>query len=117
MISIDRLKRALNITTDDYDTRLAEMLDRARAIVESLTGRYFGPVAEVIEYIRGQGIRNLWLTDLPTEADDYAEILVSEYTWQAAGLAAKDAEARQLQLKGRSEPVQVRVLQAVPLQA
>jgi len=45
------------------------------------------------------------------------EILVSEYTWQAAGLAAKDAEARQLQLKGRSEPVQVRVLQAVPLQA
>jgi len=45
-----------------------------------------------------------------------AEILVSEQAWNAArlgsGLGAEGAEVRQLQLKGRSEPVEVRVLRA-----
>jgi adenylate cyclase len=44
------------------------------------------------------------------------EILVSEQAWSAAGfesgLETEGAEVRQLQLKGRSEPVEVRVLQA-----
>jgi adenylate cyclase len=42
------------------------------------------------------------------------EILVSEQAWNAASLGsgAEGAEARQLQLKGRSEPVEVRVLRA-----
>jgi adenylate cyclase len=38
------------------------------------------------------------------------EILVSQQAWDSAGLASKGAEARRLQLKGRSEPVAVRVL-------
>jgi adenylate cyclase len=38
------------------------------------------------------------------------EILVSAHTWDAAGLKIKDIETQQLQLKGRSEPVEVRVL-------
>jgi adenylate cyclase len=45
------------------------------------------------------------------------EILVSEQAWNASGLGsglgAEGAEARQLQLKGRREPVEVRVLRAV----
>jgi adenylate cyclase len=45
------------------------------------------------------------------------EILVSEQAWNASGLGsglgAEGAEVRQLQLKGRSEPVAVRVLRAV----
>ena len=40
------------------------------------------------------------------------EILVSEAACQAAGLAAQECEARQLQLKGRSQSVAVRVLRA-----
>jgi adenylate cyclase len=42
------------------------------------------------------------------------EILVSEQAWKAAGpgLGIEGAEVRQLQLKGRSEPVEVRVLRA-----
>jgi class 3 adenylate cyclase len=44
------------------------------------------------------------------------EILVSEQTWNAAGsgseMGAEGAEVRQLQLKGRSEPVKVLVLRA-----
>jgi adenylate cyclase len=44
------------------------------------------------------------------------EILVSEQSWNAAGsgsgLGVEGAEVRQLQLKGRSEPVEVRVLRA-----
>jgi adenylate cyclase len=38
------------------------------------------------------------------------EILVSEQTWKAAGIETKDSEARRLQLKGRSEAIDVRVL-------
>jgi adenylate cyclase len=45
------------------------------------------------------------------------EILVSTQTWNAAGLGAKEAETRRLQLKGRSEPVEVRVLRVEPSQA
>jgi class 3 adenylate cyclase len=45
------------------------------------------------------------------------EILVSEQAWNASGLGpglgAEGAEVRQLQLKGRREPVEVRVLKAV----
>jgi adenylate cyclase len=45
------------------------------------------------------------------------EILVSEQAWNASGLGSElgpqGAEARHLQLKGRSEPVEVRVLRAV----
>jgi adenylate cyclase len=45
------------------------------------------------------------------------EILVSEQAWNASGLGSglgvEGAEARQLQLKGRREPVEVRVLRAV----
>jgi len=40
------------------------------------------------------------------------EILASEATCQAAELALNESEQRQLQLKGRSEPVTVRVLRA-----
>jgi adenylate cyclase len=40
------------------------------------------------------------------------EILVSQQTWTAAGLESKDAVMRNLQLKGRSEPVEVYVLRA-----
>jgi adenylate cyclase len=45
------------------------------------------------------------------------EILVSERTWNAAGLGSgeNDAEMRRLQLKGRSEPVEVHVLRAATL--
>lgn len=42
------------------------------------------------------------------------EILVSEQTWTGAGLETDDAETRQLQLKGRSEPVKVHVLHLAP---
>jgi adenylate cyclase len=38
------------------------------------------------------------------------EILVSLQTWGAAGFEGRNAEQRQLQLKGRSEPVEVRVV-------
>jgi adenylate cyclase len=41
------------------------------------------------------------------------EILVSEQTWNAAGLKLKGIETQQLQLKGRSEPVKVRVLKVI----
>jgi adenylate cyclase len=44
------------------------------------------------------------------------EILVSEQAWNASklgsGLGAEGADVRQLQLKGRSEPDEVRVLRA-----
>ena len=39
------------------------------------------------------------------------EILVSEETWRAAGLGQDHSETRQLQLKGRSLPMTVRVIQ------
>lgn len=43
---------------------------------------------------------------------------MSGQAWNAAGigpgLGAESAEVRQLQLKGRSEPVEVRVLRAHP---
>jgi adenylate cyclase len=42
------------------------------------------------------------------------EILVGERSWAAAGLAGGEAEVRHLQLKGRSEPISVRVLRARP---
>jgi adenylate cyclase len=38
------------------------------------------------------------------------EVLVSLQTWGAAGFEGRNAEERQLQLKGRSEPVAVRVV-------
>jgi adenylate cyclase len=38
------------------------------------------------------------------------EIIVSEQTWNAAGLKKNDIETQLLQLKGRSEPVEVHVL-------
>jgi class 3 adenylate cyclase len=40
------------------------------------------------------------------------KILVSKQTWNAAGLDSTSAEMRELQLKGRSEPVEVYVLRA-----
>jgi adenylate cyclase len=40
------------------------------------------------------------------------EALVSEAAYAAAGLDLKDAEQRQLELKGKSEPVSVRVLKS-----
>lgn len=40
------------------------------------------------------------------------ELLVSESAIAAAGIAADDAERRRLELKGRSEPISVRVLHA-----
>ncbi len=42
------------------------------------------------------------------------EILVSEATLQAAGLERRDLEPRSLHLKGRSEPVDVRVMSIQP---
>lgn len=42
------------------------------------------------------------------------EILVSESTYHAAGLTSGDLERRNLYLKGRSEPVDVRVLKVAP---
>ncbi len=39
------------------------------------------------------------------------EVLISERAWEAAGLDAKEVETRRLQLKGRSEPVKVHVIQ------
>jgi adenylate cyclase len=41
------------------------------------------------------------------------EILVSLQTWNAAGFEGRNAEQRQLQLKGRSEPVEVRVVRVM----
>lgn len=40
------------------------------------------------------------------------EALVSLQSWEAAGLTGREAEPRRLQLKGRSQPVEVRVLRA-----
>jgi adenylate cyclase len=42
------------------------------------------------------------------------EILISKETWSAAGLGLNHVEMRKLQLKGRSEPIEVYVLQSVP---
>jgi adenylate cyclase len=42
------------------------------------------------------------------------EILVSDSTYHAAGLTSADLEQRNLYLKGRSEPVDVRVLKVAP---
>ena len=41
------------------------------------------------------------------------EILVSEETCQAAGLSLDDCESRQLQLKGRSQALPVRVIRVL----
>ena len=42
------------------------------------------------------------------------EILVSDNTWNAAGLKIADIQTQQLQLKGRTEPVEVHVLGILP---
>lgn len=40
------------------------------------------------------------------------EVVISEATYQAAGIETRDLEKRNLELKGKSEPVGVRVLHA-----
>jgi len=42
------------------------------------------------------------------------EILVSEASWSAAGLASDELERRELELKGRAEHMPVRVLRVEP---
>jgi hypothetical protein len=67
MIVLADLKVELDIDASDYsfDAYLAALEPRAVAYVEMRTHRYFGPVASVTEYLRGQGIRELWLLNLP----------------------------------------------------
>jgi adenylate cyclase len=50
---------------------------------------------------------------LASEASQ-GEILISEATYTAASLPLGDLEQRQLELKGKSEPIAVRVLRVVP---
>ena len=53
------------------------------------------------------------LAEAPSQVLQYQphlQILVSEDSYQLGGLALEDSEQRTLDLKGRSDPIQVRVL-------
>lgn len=65
MVSIDKLRTALEVQEADELDYLVELEQRAVAHVERETGHYFGPLEEITEYLQGTGTRNLWLSDFP----------------------------------------------------
>jgi hypothetical protein len=86
MIALDLLHAYLGTPEDDLKTdRVLEDLERqAVAYVQRITGRYFGPLAEVTEVIPGFRCwtwrharcrvgERLYLTDLPAQTVDEAE--------------------------------------------
>jgi adenylate cyclase len=69
---------------------------------------------------RGGAIDFTALGDAPNVAARLAsnaaagEVLISDVAWEAAGSGLPAAEAQTLHVKGRSQPVQVRVLRVSP---
>jgi hypothetical protein len=56
------------------DAAIVEELEaQAVAHVERVTGRYFGPVREVTEILRGNGSARLWLAETPIDGVTVAE--------------------------------------------
>lgn len=68
MISLEELKIWLEVASDDssFDTVLTQLEEAAVAFVQRKTGRYFGPVGQVTERLRGSGGERLWLAEAPT---------------------------------------------------
>lgn len=78
MISSARLMDRLRLTEPLDEPHLQELVDAAIAYIEGRTGRYFGPVTETTEYLRGTGTPSLYLRSLPTTAETANEITVTE---------------------------------------
>lgn len=70
MVSIAKLRAALEVQEPDELSYLTELEQRAVAHVERETGHYFGPLQEITEYIPGTGTKNLWLSDLPVVGEE-----------------------------------------------
>lgn len=65
MISLAKLKAALRITASTDDGYLVDLEVQAVSFVERETGRYFGAVASVTEYLIGGGTDTLFLSEAP----------------------------------------------------
>ena len=67
MISVADLKVWLGIDsgTTTYDDLLGDLEERAVAMLQRATNRYFGAVASTTEYLVGRGTASLWLAEVP----------------------------------------------------
>lgn len=62
------------------DGTLEDLITRATAFVERQTGRYFGAPKTVSYVLRGQGDRDLWLPEPPTDPEsDPSEVVARCY--------------------------------------
>ncbi|MDB4952078.1 MAG: hypothetical protein JWM27_4727 [Gemmatimonadetes bacterium] len=95
MIDLDTLKLALRLDAADTteDALLTQYEAAAVAFCERVTGRYFGPPAEVTEYLEGTGGRELWLADAPVDGE------VVTVSVDGTELAAEDFEVRGRRLR------------------
>lgn len=83
MISLDRLAGAIGNVPESDLPLLEDMRDAALRFIESQTGRYFGKVVLVEEWIDGTGFRNLWLGE-PVVVTNPVTLAVSEFTHPGA---------------------------------
>lgn len=91
MISLAALKEYLKIDEDETadDDLLEEMEEAAVSIIENETGRYFGPVVELVETLSGNGWAPIWLRADPLEEGEYVQPFALELrafpdgTWES----------------------------------
>lgn len=66
MIGLDELTEHLEVEPDTEDIEMLVVLEKAAvAVVERITGRYFGPRAARTDYLSGNGMRVLRLDEIP----------------------------------------------------
>lgn len=73
MIALDTLKAWLGVTGTADDALLTDIEQRAVALFQDESGRYFEAVASATEFLPGTGRRRLWLQEPPTNTPTVTE--------------------------------------------
>lgn len=113
MIDVSELIDLLDGATDADTAELVELEKNAVAFIGTQTRRYFGPIEEYAEVLKGTGTQNLWLTDIAVDqipADYYDALVVSVVERRYAGnegtpvldfeVRVQDGEARLVRTNG-----------------
>lgn len=83
MIEIDDLRYYLGLgdMTAGQVIALTDVEQRTVEFVEQQTGRHFGPVETMTEYLAGTGIRRLWLKESPDAITSVRDRPLTEFDW------------------------------------
>lgn len=82
MVSLDVLRQHLRVEHEDEDNLIARYEEAAVSAIESWTGRYFGPTAEVTEEVySGGGSDLIWLSEIPDLTIAGSDPVIQVETW------------------------------------